>query len=83
MLSDDSPLGSAIIMLHYADIAAKLDQPILAAALGGDFTVPDEIGFLGIVWTFRLGPLQGKRFVGGSMPRPVKTPNLWRLTGGL
>jgi hypothetical protein len=82
MLGDDSPLGSAVIMLHYADIAAKLDQPILAAALGGEFTIPDEIGFLGIVWTFRLGPLQGKRFVGGVYAKAGQNPEFVETNGG-
>jgi hypothetical protein len=46
MIGDDSPLGNLITMPHYAEIAAKLAQPILAATLVGDFTVPEEISSL-------------------------------------
>lgn len=57
MIGDDSPLGNLITMRYYAEIAAKLAQPILAAALVEDFTVPEEIQFPAFVWEFRFGPL--------------------------
>lgn len=83
MLGEDSPLGDVIIMRHYAEIAAKLSQPILAAALAGDFTVPEEIQFLAIVWEFRFGPLAGKRFVGGVYAKQGQNPDFVQAEGGL
>jgi len=40
-------LGSAVIALHYSDIAAKIRQPILSTALTLGVTVPAEIQFPG------------------------------------
>jgi len=82
MIGEDSPFGDIVIMRHYAEIAAKLAQPILAAALAGDFTVPEEIQFPAIVWEFRFGPLQGKRFVGGIYAKPGTNPEFIRADGG-
>jgi hypothetical protein len=82
VLSEESPLGIVIVMLHYADIAAKLAQPILAAALGGDFTVPEEIRFPAIVWEFRTGPMAGRRFVGGVYFRGDYEPAFVETEGG-
>jgi len=82
MIGDDSPLGDVVIIRHYAEIATKLAQPILAAALAGDFTVPEEIQFPAIVWEFRFGPLQGKRFVGGIYAKPGTNPEFTQADGG-
>jgi len=62
---DAQAIGAAIITSHYSGIASKLNQPILAAALSGGFTVPDEILFPATIWEMRLPPFQGMRFVGG------------------
>lgn len=61
-------VGARILMSHYSEIASKLNQPILAAALLGGFTVPEDIVFPATVWEFRIPPLQGLRFVGGYFP---------------
>ncbi|QEX18082.1 hypothetical protein FRZ44_33860 [Hypericibacter terrae] len=82
MLGEDSSLGDVIIMRHYAEITAKLSQPILAAALAGDFTVPEEIQFPAFVWEFRFGPLAGKRFVGGIYAKERQNPDFVEAEGG-
>lgn len=61
-------LGTIVISAHYAKIAAKLNQPILASALSNGFNVPNEIRFPVTVWTFQTEPLQGIQFVGGYYP---------------
>jgi hypothetical protein len=58
-------LREHVVALHYGTIASRLNQPILAAALQTGFTVPEEIFFPATVWQLLMGPLQGKRFVGG------------------
>jgi hypothetical protein len=58
-------LRNAVVSLHFATIAEKLNQPLLAAALGNRVTVPDEILFPAIVWECLLPPINGRRFVGG------------------
>jgi hypothetical protein len=65
---DAFELGATVISAHYADIAAKLNQPILASALSNGFAVPDEILFPVTIWTFQIAPLKGLRFVGGYYP---------------
>lgn len=66
---DDTPLlGRAVVSLHYAEIASKLNQPILADALLQGYAVPEEIRFPTIVWTLQTGPLAGARFIGGYFP---------------
>jgi hypothetical protein len=82
VLDGEFPLGEVIIMRHYAEIAAKLAQPILAAALAADFTVPAEIQFPAILWEFRVGPLAGKRFVGGIYTKQGENPNFVEAEGG-
>lgn len=81
-VGDDPPLGDITITRHYAGIAEKLAQPILAAALAGDFTVPEEIQFPAIVSEFRFGPLQGKRFVSGIDAKPGTSPEFMQADGG-
>lgn len=66
---DDTPqLRRAVVSLHYAEVASKLNQPILADALLQGYAVPDEILFPSTVWTLQAGPLAGTRFVGGYYP---------------
>jgi hypothetical protein len=72
-LREASGLGSMVIALHYADIVAKIRQPLLSASLRSGVPVPEEIQFPAAVWEFRTPPLQGKRFVGGYFPGPIGT----------
>jgi hypothetical protein len=67
--ADDAfQLGAAVISSHYGEIAAKLNQPILASALSNGFAVPEEIRFPVVIWSFQMDPLKGRRFVGGYYP---------------
>jgi len=64
--SDETPrLGVDILSIHYAGIAEKLGQPILAAALLTGSQIPEELGVRAGVWQFEMGPLAGTKFVGG------------------
>jgi hypothetical protein len=67
-LREAPSLGAMVMALHYASIATKIRQPLLAAALQSGVPVPEEIQFPAAVWEFRTPPLQGKRFVGGYFP---------------
>jgi hypothetical protein len=68
LLREAPGLGSMVIALHYSDIAAKIRQPLLSAALRSGIPVSEEIQFPAAVWEFRVPPLNGKRFVGGYFP---------------
>ena len=76
-----APLGSAVIGLHYAELAQKLNQPILAEALELGFVVPEEILIPTVIWELRMGPLAGKRFVGGYYPGPGGIPRVYEDNG--
>jgi hypothetical protein len=65
---DAIDLGNTIVSLHYADIASKLNQPILAEALLLGFRTPAEIQFRGLTWELNFGPYGGRRYVGGYYP---------------
>ena len=67
-LAEAPGLGSIVLALHYADLTAKIRQPLLSAALRSGVPVPDEIRFPAMVWEFQTDPLQGQRFVGGYFP---------------
>jgi hypothetical protein len=75
-LREAPELGSAVMALHYSHIAAKLRQPILAAALTANTTVPPEINFPAFVWRFRGPFLTDKRFVGGYFLGEGRAPPL-------
>lgn len=64
------PLGRQIVSRHYATIADKLDQPVLAAALSSGSIIPPELRLRAVVWEILLGPMQGRRFVGGYFCPP-------------
>lgn len=64
-LREAPELGRAVIALHYSHMAAKLRQPILAAALSTNTTVPPEINFPAFVWRFGGPFLADMFFVGG------------------
>jgi hypothetical protein len=63
-------IGRMVISRHYARVAEKLNQPVLAAALAGGYVLPEEYLIQVTVWAFRTGPLEGRRFVGGYYPGP-------------
>lgn len=67
-LGEAPELGAMVIALHYADITAKIRQPLLTASLLSGIPVPEEIQFPATVWEFQIQPLEGKRFVGGYFP---------------
>jgi hypothetical protein len=46
-------IGAMVMSAHYAEIALKLAQPILASALANGFVVPEEIQFPVTVWEFQ------------------------------
>lgn len=50
---------------HFSNIAQKLRQPILASALLNGVRMPEELAVSGIAWQVLVGPLAGRRFVGG------------------
>jgi hypothetical protein len=60
-----SELSNTVIALHYSELVVKLGQPLLSSALSGGYLLSEEIRIIGIVWTLRVGPNQGMRFVGG------------------
>jgi hypothetical protein len=66
------PLGREVVSRHYASIAAKLDQPILAAALSSRSIIPPELRLRAVVWELLLGPMKGRHFVGGYFSPPGK-----------
>jgi hypothetical protein len=67
-------LGRAVISLHYGDIARKLSQPVLAAALATGVPLPEELTVLGVAWRVLAGPLAGRRFIGGYFSEDDRTP---------
>lgn len=64
-----APLGAHIVASHYAGIAEKLDQPILAAALSMGVALPDEIRVPVVIWRMTLDPEADRRFIGGYFAR--------------
>jgi hypothetical protein len=79
----DHDLGNKIVRIHYGEIATKLNQPILAAALLGGFAVPEQIRFPATVWEFQMAPLNGARFVGGYYPSRDGSPAIRQQDGKL
>lgn len=75
-LGDAPSLKRAIVALHYADIAAKIRQPLLSMSLETGVPVPPEIQFPATVWELQTGPMNGRRFVGGYFPGPIGTPSI-------
>ena len=51
---DGFELGATVISAHYGEIAAKLNQPVLASALSNGFAVPEDIRFPVTIWTFQM-----------------------------
>lgn len=58
-------LARAVIAAHYSSIATKLGQPLLASALASRVPLPQDIRVVAIAWRVVVGPLQGRRFIGG------------------
>jgi hypothetical protein len=67
-------LGNAIIGLHYASIAQKLNQPLLAAALAAGLPLPEQILIQAVVWRLAIDPNKHRRFVGGYYTGPSGAP---------
>jgi hypothetical protein len=67
-------LGRAVISLHYGEIARKLSQPVLAAALTTGVPLPEELTVLGVAWRVLAGPLAGRRFIGGYFSEDDRVP---------
>jgi hypothetical protein len=63
-----SQLGEVVVSHHYSNIARKLGQPLLAAALSTGVPLPEDIRVNLLVWRVVAGPLQDRRFVGGYYP---------------
>jgi len=82
-LGEAPELGSMVVALHYAEIAAKIRQPLLSRSLMSGVPVPREIQFPAAVWEFQLPPLFGKRFVGGYFPDPNGVAPLRFDNGGV
>jgi len=80
-LNSVSDLGAVVATVHYGNIASKLNQPVMAAALAEGFLVPDEILFPTTVWESGVPPLRGKQFIGGYFPSPTGTQPI-RAEGG-
>ena len=69
-----SSLRSSIIAEHYSNIALKLNQPLLAAALSVANELPEQLRIVATTWEFQVGPLKGHRFVGGYYPSDPLAP---------
>src|SRR5207237_1016943 len=67
-------LGNAVIGLHYANIAQKLNQPLLAAALAAGLPLSEQILIQAVVWRLAIDPNQRRRFVGGYYTGPSSAP---------
>ncbi|AFE05816.1 hypothetical protein COCOR_04414 [Corallococcus coralloides DSM 2259] len=80
---DTGGLGAAVIASHYSGIAAKLRQPLLAASLATGLALPDELRILAFAWRVIVGPLAGRRFVGGFFGPPGSEPSLIQTQDGV
>jgi hypothetical protein len=58
-------LARAVRAAHFGNIALKLRQPVLASALFSGVQLPEELRVSGVAWRVMIGPLSGKRFIGG------------------
>lgn len=58
-------LNQAVLSAHYANIAQKLRQPILAYALQSGTQISKELRVSGVAWEVVAGPYEGRRFIGG------------------
>lgn len=61
-------LGTAVASSHYANLATKLNQPLLAAALETGFGLSEQLRLNAIVWEYQGPNLRKRRFVGGYYP---------------
>ncbi|HKS74961.1 MAG TPA: hypothetical protein VJQ82_17270 [Terriglobales bacterium] len=61
-------LAAAIAVRHYADIATKLNQPRLGAALESGAGLPDQYLVNAVIWEYQGLELAKRRFVGGYYP---------------
>jgi hypothetical protein len=58
-------LGTLVLALHYSRVFSKLGLPLIAAALGLGFGLPEQLSFQLPVWTCLTSPFQGHEFIGG------------------
>jgi hypothetical protein len=68
LLDESGSLAAAIRSVHYAATLAKLQQPLLSAALRSGFQISDDLQFRFVVWESLLPSLKGLHFVGGYYP---------------
>lgn len=80
---DSSGLTQAVQQSHYAGIARKLRQPVLASALLNGVPMPEELRVVGVAWRVVAGPLQGRRFVGGYYAVEGRGPSIRQADGGI
>lgn len=80
---ESSGLSQAVQQVHYAGIALKLRQPVLASALLNGVPMPEELRVVGMAWRVLAGPLQGRRFVGGYYAADGREPTLRRAVAGV
>lgn len=81
--SDSSPpFAQATIAAHFASVVAKLRQPLLSQALTSGVALPTEIRVLAIAWRVVVGPLQGRRFVGGYFAHEGLVAEFQKTAGG-
>ena len=66
-------IGHRMIALHYVSVLARLMLPAHAEALLQNVPISESIGQILLVWQVSLGPLRGKRFVGGLLPAQGQT----------
>ncbi len=65
---DTRSLATAIAMRHYANIATKLNQPRLGAALESGAGLAEQLRINAVVWEYQGQELVKRRFVGGYYP---------------
>ena len=66
--------GGTVLALHYANIATKLRQHRLAAALQSGIALDPQMIIQALVWEYRGPVLERRRFVGGFFQTDADTP---------
>ena len=61
-------IGHRMVAHHYVSVLERLMLPAHAEALQHNLTISESIGHSLSVWEVSVGPLKGKRFVGGVLP---------------
>jgi hypothetical protein len=76
-------LGDTIISLHYGNIAHKMGQELLAAALSSRFSIPQELRFPSAVWELLIPGVADEPFVGGYLSPDGREPRWQNVEGSL